>query len=242
MIQYETNRNASRGGLQGLGVVGKNSTPAIETLSKQSSFQNEHSKYIQIAQPIHIPSKTNSTVASNQTTTGNKMYDSYMHELSNANEVPSKNLIAGKSLGGTSGKGIVGMNVANRSKKQMLGHRPSPVDVNLVSTYPRHNNEETTTAFGIKGDQVRLNLDKNITVIVRDLEMLKKSKESDKISAPVIAKSSSPENVTHPGQEIIGQITDESSVEVVSNSEPLVRNNIEVHDSATQWSARLDTG
>ena len=171
------------------------------------------SGYIQISQPLHVISqqKTLSPGAGS----GNKMYDSYMHELtlrSGKNcgdadfEVHKSGALVNKRLGASSGKVV--HDYLQRTRQQngtpfskvkggqhsfgTYGGRRSGLAITneqarLTSSQMANRNLEDPGLF-IQSGQARLNLDKNIHVIYKDLGIPKKS---SKPSSLIVSRQNS---------------------------------------------------
>ena len=177
------------------------------------------SGFIQISHPIHFSAQQQ---RGSSVGVGNKMYDSYMRELSlrsgKSAEVPDSETqksgtLVGKRLGGTSGKLLPEYmrrprqpNDAQMSKTKpgypsfaVMGGRRSglaitnePARLNTAQS----NNDGAGIGgvnLGLQGGQLRLNLDKNIHVIYRDLGIPKKA---SKPSSVVVSRQNSKSTLT----------------------------------------------
>lgn len=200
-----------------------------------------------------------------------------------------RGMIVGKSLGGTSGKSPVFMlptavkkNIGVYRTSQSPPQGQSPTVPNIYPFTPqagrksgltkavqeksgqqnRHLDQRTGPFdLGIKGDQVRLNLDKNINLIFKDLGLLKKGNGRERLSIEQVskdvpvsgrshissAKSSSKDDqvISIPTASEISGLVQSTTIEHVeagykqnSGNDSTAVYTVNVQDSGTQWSAR----
>ncbi|CAK8680881.1 unnamed protein product [Clavelina lepadiformis] len=171
--------------------------------------------FIQISRSLRVPPQKPSSEAAG---TGSKVYDSYMREL-NSREGSGKNgfsvnPLMGKSLGGTSGKVAPdrtnfptpsqgGSNATMLGGKYQsfsappvrrsgqLGEREQAINKDAGALQGiRSNVPSSVLPLGLQGDPVRLNLDKNIHVIYRDLGIPKKSSRSSLSGSAIQSRTS----------------------------------------------------
>ncbi|XP_039262381.2 uncharacterized protein LOC120338437 isoform X1 [Styela clava] len=246
--------------------------------------------FIQITQSLHISNRSGGQ-GDVPGVTGNKMYDSYMRELAahNATEYEergdAKSMILGRSLGGTSGKSS-GFSLPRSVKKNLSGYRSQqhsqapnitpftpqagrrsgltmvPQDAKILQHHSHVPQKIGPFGLGVKGDQVRLNIDKNIHNIYRDLGLLKSANEitktEDHISSPGRSHLSSAKSRTTVKEESVISIPTASeasaakasltaskymlpdqSDKIALTKRPSSSNpSVIVQDSGTQWSGR----
>jgi len=191
-----TSSKSSRGAIHGHHIIE----------SAEALGDGAHAKpgYIQISRSLNVPTQRPSSAKIGR---GNKVYDSYMRELSSRNELRGVNpltlsettrSVVVKSLGGNSGKSAPDQFISSKenrsapgvpsfrakSSPQSIGMRNAnrrtadyhaAADYPIRAGHPSRSSGGRFTSFGLQGDPVRLNLDKNINVIYRDLGILSKS-------------------------------------------------------------------
>nr|CAB3260414.1 uncharacterized protein LOC100175283 [Phallusia mammillata] len=191
----------------------KTATPVgltgVDNINKLVEFPTR-TGFIQISHSLHIPPQRPS---SGKAEKRNKIYDSYMRELTSRTERRNKykglhsgktNGVVVKSLGGTSGKifpdhqgGIKPQTApagggSTKSKPNYnsfsahAGRRSGLAIAGEISAPPVHQAKSNggSVHLGLHGDPVRLNLDKNIHNIYRDLGILKKPGNGSGATSP----------------------------------------------------------
>lgn len=180
---------------------------AMDSVRRHVEFPTR-TGFIQISHSLHIPPQRPSSAKAEKR---NKIFDSYMRELtSRAGEKNAKhrglnsgkaNGVMVKSLGGTSGK-IVPDHQGNikpqtappggangKVKHQAFavhgGRRSGLAIANEFPTPITPKKSSGNVNLGLHGDPVRLNLDKNIHNIYRDLGILKKPGSGSGPSSPI---------------------------------------------------------
>lgn len=200
------------------------------------------SGYIQISQPIPISSQQRAASAA-AGGSGNKVYDSYMRELSTKsgrsshdgeNAAEKSSSLTGKRLGGSStkllpeyfrrprqgGVALARMKGGHSGFAVQTGRRSG---LAITSEQARSNNANMALdssdkiGLGLHGGQLRLNLDKNIHIIYRDLGIAKKSsKPSSVVLSRQHSRNSNKSQTEKHDVRSVGQRSDSSMSRVPS--------------------------